>query len=320
MEAAESWRDVSTREKNRIILTEKELHIPGLRMFGHHLSYNATASLNWHYHENAFEFSMPAQGTFTFSTRQKGPAPTKSPSRSARQEDQALLPPQETLPFSGGEVFVSRPNEVHGTNRRPINGGELYWFQLDTTGKDLLFLSPKAGRALKHSLLAIPGHVVKTDIKKTLPLLEQAFSRALAGEDPYFTAALLQYFLHLTVQYSRQESSPVSPDIQAALTFIRENLTKELPLELLAETAMLSCSQFKQKFKKQLGVSPRHYVNQQKIEYAKSLLAQGRSVTETAMLLNFSDSSYFSTVFKKYTLFTPREYRAMMRDSRLPLE
>lgn len=68
MNAIPKWYDHYTVEKNRIILTEEQLHIPGLRMFGHHTSYNATQSLNWHYHENAFEFSLPSKGTFSFST------------------------------------------------------------------------------------------------------------------------------------------------------------------------------------------------------------------------------------------------------------
>ena len=57
-----------------------------------------------------------------------------------------------------------------------------------------------------------------------------------------------------------------------------------------------------------MGISPRYYINQQKIEYSKMLLQDGMSVTDIAMLLNFNTSSYFSTVFKKYTLFSPLEY------------
>lgn len=285
MEQALSWYDKYTVQKDRVMLTQEQLHIPGLRMLGHHTSYNATSSLSWHYHKSAFEFSLPVQGTFSFATR------------------------EESFPFSGGQVFVSFPDEVHGTDQRPITVGELYWFQLDISKEqDLLFLSPKASKALVEQLLTIPRHVVNTDIKKTLPLLEKAFSLAFRGENPYLTATLIQLFLHLTLEYSREESSSVSEDINTVLEYIRENLTEELPLELLASVAGLSCSQFKQKFKKQLGVSPRHYINQQKIEYSKVLLESGKSVTETAMLLSFSDSSYFSTVFKKYTLFTPLQY------------
>ena len=38
---------------------------------------------------------------------------------------------------------------------------------------------------------------------------------------------------------------------------------------------------------------------------------EGMTVTDIAMLLGFTTSGYFSTVFKKYTLYTPMEYVKM---------
>ena len=45
-----------------------------------------------------------------------------------------------------------------------------------------------------------------------------------------------------------------------------------------------------------------------KIGEAKMLLAEGRSVTQVAQELSFSTSSYFTYVFRKYTMHTPSEY------------
>lgn len=285
MDSFPIWHDDYLYTKDRVVLTEQELHIPGIRIFGHHVLYNAIPSLSWHCHDNAFEFSMPAQGTFTFSTL------------------------DENYPFSGGEVFVSHPDEVHGTNQTPVTTGELYWFQLDVSDENhFLFLNQEAAHDLIVKLKSIRQHVIHMDIKKTLPLMERAFELALTDADRQLTASLLQLFLHLIIMYSQQEPSQHSPDITRARDYILENLTSELTLEHLASVADLSCSQFKQKFKKQLGIAPRHFINRQRIEYSKTLLLEGKSVTETAMLLNFTTSSYFSTVFKKYTLYTPREY------------
>lgn len=279
------WYDHYTIEKNRIMLTESQLGIPGVRMFGHHISYNATESLSWHYHENAFEFSFPSKGTFSFSTVEKN------------------------YPFSGGEIFISHPDEIHGTNETPITVGELYWFQLDTSiEKDFLFLNEQAAHDLITKLNRISHHVIRTDSKKMLPILEKAFELAKSKENKYFTASLLQMFLRLVIFYSQKEPISISGDIQASLHFIQEHITAALTLEELSDIAGLSCSQFKQKFKKQLGIAPRHYINQKKIEYAKELLAEGKSVTETAMLLNFTTSNYFSSVFKKYTSYAPTAY------------
>ena len=121
-------------------------------------------------------------------------------------------------------------------------------------------------------------------------------------------ATYLQLFLHLLISFSSEEQFRLSPDIGRTLNYIMDHITEALTLDELASVANLSCSQYKQKFKKQMGISPRYYINQQKIEYSKMLLQDGMSVTDIAMLLNFNTSSYFSTVFKKYTLFSPLEY------------
>ena len=132
--------------------------------------------------------------------------------------------------------------------------------------------------------------------------------KAQRNEEPKFIASYLQLFLYLLIHSANSEKFALSPDIGRTLNYILDNITEELPLEELAALANLSCSQYKQKFKKQLEISPRHFINQQKIEYSKLLLLEGMSVTDIAMLLGFTTSSYFSTVFKKYTLYTPTEY------------
>lgn len=132
--------------------------------------------------------------------------------------------------------------------------------------------------------------------------------KAQRNEEPKFIASCLQLFLYLLIHSANSEKFALSPDIGRTLNYILDNITEELPLEDLAALANLSCSQYKQKFKKQLEISPRHFINQQKIEYSKLLLLEGMSVTDIAMLLGFTTSSYFSTVFKKYTLYTPTEY------------
>lgn len=284
-QAAINWHDSYTLTKDRILYTREQHHIPGVHALAYHSMKNAIPSLKWHYHENSFEFSVAAKGTISFCTK------------------------TSTYRFSGGDVMVTFPNEVHGTNNIPITVGELYWFQLDISDpENFLFMNKEAAREMIDKLNAIPHHVVKANAEEIYPLLKKAFSLARQEENPLFIASYLQLFLHLVTASAQQEPFPLSPDISRTLNYIMDHITEELPLEELASLANLSCSQYKQKFKKQLGISPRRYVNQQKIEYSKYLLLEGQSVTDIAMLLGFNTSSYFSTVFKKYTLYTPMEY------------
>lgn len=280
------WHDDYLITKNRVVYTDAQLHIPGIRMFGYHTLNHAISSLPWHYHENCFEFSIPTGGTFTFSST------------------------NSNYQFSGGDVFVSFPNEVHGTNETPVTVGGLYWFQLDVSDEtQFLFLEPSAARNVISSLKSLPHHVIRTEMKKTFPIIEKAFQYAPQKDFHQLAASLLLLFLHMIILYTKEEPIQTSEDIKQALDYIAEHITDDLTLEHLATTARLSCSQFKQKFKKQLGIAPRHYINREKVEYAKTLLLAGHSITETAMLLNFTTSSYFSTVFKKYTLYTPQMYQ-----------
>ena len=292
MDKITDLRDSYMYTKDRIVLTEEQLHIPGIRMFGRHLQNNATNSIFWHYHKDAFEFSIPSKGTFSFSTEEKD------------------------YTFSGGDVFVSFPDEVHGTNQVPVTVGDLYWFQLDISDDtDFLFLNRDAARHLIDQLLALPRHVVRTEIRRTVPFIRHTFELAKNHADPYLTASCFLLFLYLLIGCSGQDPYPMSFDIRKAYDRILADPAQEFSLEDLARTAGLSCSQFKQKFKNQLGVAPRHFINAQKVEYAKKLLREGKSVTEVSMLLNFSTSSYFSTVFKKYTLYSPKEYARRFRSS-----
>ena len=249
---------------------------------------NAIPSLKWHFHENSFEFTVATKGTISFCTQ------------------------TSTYKFSGGDVMVSFPNEVHGTNNIPITVGELYWFQLDVSDpKNFLFLNETAASDMIAKLQAIPHHVVNADAEEIHPLLKHAFDLARNEEDPVYIASYLQLFLQHIIASSHKEHFLLSPDIGRTLNYILDNITEALPLEELAFLANLSCSQYKQKFKKQLGISPRRYINQQKIEQAKIFLMEGMTVTDIAMLLGFTTSGYFSTVFKKYTLYTPMEYVKM---------
>lgn len=285
MQTPINWVAPYTLTKDRIIYTYDQHHVPGVHSLARHLFTSALPFVDWHYHENCFEFSVATKGCLTFST--------------------------ETAPykFSGGDVFISFPNEVHGTDLTPICPGELYWFQLNISDPShFLFLNEQAAADMIEQIKKIPHHVVQTESKETYPLIKQAFSLAQNNRNPQLIATYLQLFLHLLIVYSQKEQFRLSPDIGRTLDYILDNITIDFSLDDLAKMANLSLSQYKQKFKKQLGISPRRFINQEKIEYSKSLLQDGMSITDIAMQLSFNTSGYYSAVFKKYTRQTPSEY------------
>ena len=111
--------------------------------------------------------------------------------------------------------------------------------------------------------------------------------------------------LNLVCRKPPDELPSFTPDIEAALHYIHSNIREELSLETIAAQTGLSLSQFKLKFRQQTGSPPRVYINRLKIELSKAMLLAGKTKTESPWSLAFSTSSYFTSVFRKYTACTP---------------
>ena len=108
-------------------------------------------------------------------------------------------------------------------------------------------------------------------------------------------------------------SQDISSDIQMAIDYIKENITEFINFSSISEVCNLSVSRLKTKFKEQMGITPREYINSLKVEYAKNMLMnENYSITDVAFDLNFSSSNYFSSVFKQFTGFTPSQYRDLI--------
>ncbi len=280
-----NWIDTPFFSEKRTVLTQNELMIPGLRTLGKHDILSAISPLPPHIHQNCFELTYISNGTISFFTN------------------------DSEYKISGGDVFLSYPDEIHSTNHVPLSVGSVFWFQLDISDPNhFLYLHPEWAKSLMEDLKSINAHVVKTDKKQMEQLIQQILSLSHYQERKFELCAYLVCFLHKVIAFSKETRFQLTPDIGKAVDYILEHLTESISLDYLASLCLLSTSQFKQKFKNQIGVSPREFINFRKIELAKSYLENGKSVTETAMELSFNSSSYFCSVFKRYTSYTPKEY------------
>jgi len=91
--------------------------------------------------------------------------------------------------------------------------------------------------------------------------------------------------------------------------YIEEHLAEQIPLATLARLVRLSPYYFCRAFKHSLGLPPHRYHNRRRIEQAKLLLAEpAPSVTDIGMTVGFSETSSFTTAFRKATGLTPTAY------------
>ena len=98
--------------------------------------------------------------------------------------------------------------------------------------------------------------------------------------------------------------------IRMVLAHIRSNLSENIDVETLAEIACMSKDHFIRTFKKQTGDTPNAYITKKKMEAAELLLiTNDDTIKNVAMKLGYYDCSYFNKIFKKYSGFTPQQYR-----------
>ncbi|MCR9254021.1 MAG: AraC family transcriptional regulator [bacterium] len=116
------------------------------------------------------------------------------------------------------------------------------------------------------------------------------------------------------LRYSHSKISiNTSPGLDLAVKFkqlVEDNLQKPYDVVEYAEMLNMSVKQLSSLVKKYLGDSPGHYINEKKAIEAKRLLSNtNQSIKEVAYFLGFQQSTYFTKFFKKYTGFTPKEFR-----------
>lgn len=97
--------------------------------------------------------------------------------------------------------------------------------------------------------------------------------------------------------------------------YIREHFDRCISLADLAKVAGLSRMHFAAQFRAATGYRPREYLLHQRIEHAKSMLAQTETpLAEIALTVGFCTQAHFSTVFKRISGETPARWRCASKN------
>ena len=106
--------------------------------------------------------------------------------------------------------------------------------------------------------------------------------------------------------------------INESVEFALKNFSDPLlTVETLADISHISETYFRKLFKEEYGISPKKYIVNLRINYAKELISMGYyTLTEVSELAGFNDYLYFSVTFKRLTGTTPSEYRKNLSNCR----
>ena len=98
--------------------------------------------------------------------------------------------------------------------------------------------------------------------------------------------------------------------IRNATNYIAQHLPEDLSLESIADAVNANPSYLSRIFSKECGETITEHITRIRIEKAKELLRfSDYFVYQISEATGFNDPAYFSTIFKKYTGMSPKEYK-----------
>ena len=99
-------------------------------------------------------------------------------------------------------------------------------------------------------------------------------------------------------------------EIEKAAHFFEENYNKKISVEKYAEEHLMTVNRFIISFKNIMKMTPMQYIMYLRITAAKGYFdITNKNVTEVASAVGYDNAPYFSRVFKKYTGYSPSEYK-----------
>jgi len=141
------------------------------------------------------------------------------------------------------------------------------------------------------------------DFKRVGTLLDSEQGQQKAQH--FLTYLLYELFDVLMNADGKPQTMNVIPLIDSIKQYVTEHLTDRLSLSDLAGAAGYSPFHFHRIFLEAEGITPRNFVEGQRLKKACELLKAGYTMTSAAMDAGFSTSSQFARVFKRQFQLSP---------------
>ena len=107
----------------------------------------------------------------------------------------------------------------------------------------------------------------------------------------------------------------ITASVESAKAFIDKYYYRELSLEVMSQVSNLSTAYFSRKFKEKTGLNFSEYLERARLENALELIKTSDiSINQIAEKVGFSDSSYFSSRFKKKYGHAPYFYKQQKKE------
>ena len=210
--------------------------------------------------------------------------------------------------IGAGNLVLLLPDQWHRYTPDPETGWDEYWVSFD---------GDMPRRLVEQGLLSPKQAVYDAGLDESILRCYKDLIDVVVTERTGYrhVAAMLTAQLIARARTATQvEDDPAQKMLREAIFYIEQNVDQPINVEQLAKTMNVGYSSFRHEFKRQVGLSPKQYHLQLRINKAKSLLTNTQlTVTEVADALNFKTPYYFMKLFKKRVAMSPTQWRRYSR-------
>ncbi|WP_077046571.1 AraC family transcriptional regulator [Pseudomonas sp. KK4] len=216
---------------------------------------------------------------------------------------------QSRFEVSAGTVVLMNPADVHACN--PIDDQPWSYLMLYVDTPWLTDLQHQLGFSddLAFRRFAVT-HTTDAGLFAGLKTLYEVLldpQQDVLGKH----SAAVEFFTEVQLRLNPIEQVLREPNfkLERAADFIREHCTQMLKLEDICEAAQLSPSYLIRAFRQHYGMTPHAFVVNQRIQFARDQLRNGRLIADVALEAGFADQAHFQRAFKQHLAATPGQYR-----------
>lgn len=211
------------------------------------------------------------------------------------------------------DILVTHPNDKLALMNNTIPVSDVYFLQLQ------LNKSPRDKQLFyNEKLLDITSRKVSlnTDYSQLFQKILDEHNKADEFSQDQCRALLDEILILIIRAHQHGESTAFNENSfrQKLLTYMSQNIDKDIKIHDLAEICEYSESYFRTLFKKSFCMSPADFLRRLRIDSARQLIREeSLSLAEIAVKVGFNSSQYFSFAFKNETGLSPRQYRSTLK-------
>jgi AraC-type DNA-binding domain-containing proteins len=233
----------------------------------------------------------------------------------------------KTYYFSAGDMVLINSNEIHNIQAlsEGINKYIVVKFEpemLYTTSQSLFeikYVMPFILNESTHQKVFKNKELEKTVAADLVYQIYQEYTDKNYGYELAIRANIYNLFLFILRRWNAQNvdlnirmemNQDMVKRLQTVFDYVDNNYSEDITSKSMAKLCNLSYSYFSRLFKNYIRKSFRDYLNYVRITKAERFLAASDlNITEIAMKVGFSTSSYFIQQFKHYKKISPKQFR-----------